>query len=100
MKNWVSKQNKKMIGDKARNWKGDKAGYRALHNWIAGKLGKADHCSFDSTHESKRFTWANISGSYLRDINDWTQLCLKCHYAYDLILRGKSNQYSHWGLYK
>ena len=27
--------------------------------------------------------WANISGSYLRDREDWLHLCVRCHYKED-----------------
>ena len=70
-------------------WKGDKVGYRGIHKWIERKLGKANKCSFDPTHQSVRFDWANISGSYLRDLEDWSQLCRKCHRQYDMIRRGR-----------
>ncbi len=68
-------------------WK-DKPNYDTVHVWINRHYGKADHCSFDSSHKSKGYEWANISGSNSRDINDYAQLCLKCHRHYDLIRRG------------
>lgn len=71
-------------------WKGKDVGYVSLHKWVARKLGKANNCSFNSSHLSWRFEWANISGSYLRNINDWTQLCIKCHRDYDMIRSGYS----------
>ena len=27
--------------------------------------------------------WANISGTYKRERNDWLHLCRKCHFYYD-----------------
>jgi len=70
------------------SWKGDKAGYFALHEWVRSNYKTADHCEYDPSHQG-RFEWANISGSYLRDINDWVQLCAKCHRQYDRIRRGR-----------
>ena len=70
------------------NWKGKSAGYVALHEWIYSKLGKANHCSFNKDHVGKRFEWANISGAYLRELDDWTQLCVVCHRQYDMIRNG------------
>ena len=64
------------------------AGYSALHKWLYTQLGKAKSCSFNPSHKGK-FEWANISYSYLRDINDWTSLCLNCHRQYDLIRHGR-----------
>lgn len=67
----------------------EKPNYAAVHAWIVKIYGKAKSCSFDSTHQSTRYEWANISGSYLRDVNDFAQLCKKCHNEYDWIRRGK-----------
>ena len=60
-------------------WKGNKVGYRALHTWINKKLGKALHCSVSLEHKSTRYHWANISGEYKRELNDWRQLCPSCN---------------------
>lgn len=70
------------------NFKGDEVGYFAVHSWIHRHYGKANHCSFDPTHTSHHFEWANISGSYLRDVDDYAQLCIKCHRQYDMIRNG------------
>lgn len=66
-------------------WKGDKVGYRALHSWIERKLGKPNFCEDcrNGKLNSRRYNWANISGKYLRNINDWRRLCVKCHKAFD-----------------
>ena len=76
--------------EKHHGWKGNKVGYGALHIWLRRKLGSASYCSFDKSHTASRFHWANISGSYLRDFNDWTQLCPKCHKEYDNLRKGKN----------
>lgn len=70
------------------NWKGDAAGYFALHDWIYRNKGKASYCSFDSMHVSHHFEWANISGAYLRNVDDYASLCIKCHRQYDMIRKG------------
>lgn len=62
--------------------------YRRIHGWLHRNFGAADHCSFDSSHKSTQFQYANISGSYHKDINDYAQLCAKCHTHYDLIRQG------------
>jgi hypothetical protein len=41
-------------------------------------LGKARKCSNDITHPG-RYGWANISGEYRRDIDDWHELCHICN---------------------
>ena|SRR3990167_6365288 len=71
------------VGDKNAKWKGDDVGYFGLHDWIEKEKGKASYCSFDETHTSTRFHWANKSHKYKRDVEDWMQLCPKCHQKYD-----------------
>lgn len=65
------------------NWKGEFASYSALHYWIYRRLGKASYCTFDISHISTRYHWANISKEYRRDIKDFMSLCPSCHYYYD-----------------
>jgi hypothetical protein len=64
--------------------------YSGIHTWITRTLGKPIHCSFDLDHKEVKYEWANVSGYYLRDIGDWTQLCIKCHRQYDWVKRGKT----------
>lgn len=66
-------------------WKGKKVSYRALHKWIERKLGKPKFCTFcKASHLSHRqYNWANISGKYIRNTNDWMRLCVSCHRKYD-----------------
>ena len=64
------------------NWKGDKVGYSALHKWVYKKLGKAKECS-DCGRTDGLIEWCNISDEYKRDVNDWEQLCRRCHMVKD-----------------
>lgn len=67
--------------ERSAQWKGDKVGYHGLHSWVYRKLGRAEICSnCDSTINVE---WSNVSHSYKRDVNDWQQLCARCHRAYD-----------------
>lgn len=67
-------------------WKGDEVGYSALHHWVESRLGKPNTCVHCyGSKDSKRFEWANVSGSYKRELTDWIRLCSKCHHAYDRI---------------
>lgn len=84
---WFAKgyipHNKGVEGSGLHNWKGDNAGYDALHEWVerwAGKPNKCEHCG---TTTSKRFEWSNKSGEYKRELSDWQRLCVKCHNKYD-----------------
>lgn len=63
----------------------DSYAYSRIHLWVNRVMGKAVYCSNDSSHEAKRFHWANISGEYKKDLADWRQLCASCNIkeAYD-----------------
>lgn len=67
-------------------WKGDSVTYRTIHTWVTWHKGKASYCSFNKTHTPDvfgRFEWANVSGEYKRDLNDYVSLCRSCHSKYD-----------------
>ena len=64
------------------NWKGDKVGYHALHDWVRKYKGKpklCEHCRKDN----RRLEWANKSKEYKRELTDWIPLCVPCHKKYD-----------------
>jgi hypothetical protein len=65
------------------NWKGDEAGYLALHEWMNRhypRTGTCEHCG-----KSKQKTdYANIRGhQYSRVREDYAELCRSCHYHFD-----------------
>ena len=66
-------------------WKGNNAGYSALHRWVSyhrGSPKKCEHCGKDGL-TGRQIHWANKSGNYLRDLTDWIRLCVSCHRKYD-----------------
>jgi hypothetical protein len=63
-------------------WKGDDVQYKQLHTWIRKMLGEPDKCYRCFTSAAK-IDYANISGKYLRDIDDYIPLCSSCHKIYD-----------------
>jgi hypothetical protein len=69
----------KLSGENAHAWKGENVGYVALHDWVKKVLGAPNTCENCGTTEIRRYEWSNISGKYLRSINDWIRLCVKCH---------------------
>lgn len=74
-----------VFGQDNPTWKGQKVGYRRLHNWVEEELGApmvCSNCSFMSNNR-RRIHWANKSHFYKRDTTDWIRLCVKCHIAYD-----------------
>ncbi len=88
IRNKISMTKKNIYQDETKHpkWLGKNVGYSGIHLWIRKIYGSADHCEFNFIHKATRYHWANISGKYLRDINDWTQLCPTCHKQYDQIL--------------
>ncbi len=69
------------------SWKGDKVGYKALHEWVYKQLGNPSKCQNCRITTAKRFEWANKSGRYLRNISDWLRLCTCCHRKHDKALK-------------
>ncbi len=65
-----------------------KNGYRTIHKWIVRTLGqpcKCVECGKDGL-TGRQIHWANISGEYKKDINDWIRLCVRCHFYKDKII--------------
>lgn len=58
--------------------------YGAIHRWVRRKYGDNMQCENCGTNKSKKFEWANISGLYKLQREDWARLCCKCHRRYDL----------------
>lgn len=74
-------------GENHWNYKGDKLGYNALHDWIVNHYGSANHC--DNCGNTKIpegrkrwFEWSN-NGIYDRNPKNWEQLCIPCHRTKD-----------------
>ena len=73
------------IQDKRRiNVRDNTQEYRQIHKWLRRNFGDADICEMDNNHKSNKYEWANISGNYLKDINDWKKMCPSCHRKYDV----------------
>ena len=88
------------IGENSPTWKGDKVGYYGLHWWARKHIPKTKLCGHCKLKSPRHF--ANISGTYKRDLNDWIWLCVPCHSKHDgktkprrgcLICGIKVNQY-------
>ena len=65
-------------GEKNHMWKGNDAGYAALHYRINNLRGKPSKCEYCKTTKAKRYEWANVNGNY-NDPNDYVRLCASCH---------------------
>lgn len=66
------------------NWRGDQASYFSIHRWLYARKGHPDRCQdCGATKEEITIQWANISGQYKRDVDDYKPLCVPCHKRYD-----------------
>jgi len=70
-------------GENSGMWKGERAGYVALHSWVRRNLGIANKCEKCGINDLKRYHFANKSGEYKRELDDWIQLCPSCHKLFD-----------------
>jgi len=71
------------FGSNNSSWKGDEAGYAALHYRVyntKGKPQKCDECSYDK--DDRRYQWASLNGNYA-DVEDYKRMCESCHSKYD-----------------
>ncbi len=85
----------KTSGEKHYNWKGIKATYRSIHEWIQKQLGTPETCEKckKTNLKAQQIHWANKSGQYKRILTDWIRLCVKCHKALDKNRKTIKNHY-------
>ena len=84
VKPWLGKKRPDMNGSRNPAWKGDDAGYMAIHDWNRKTWGKINKCEFCGKEgNSHQIHWANKDHKYKRDRSDWLRLCVSCHYKYD-----------------
>jgi len=68
----------------------EKPTYKAVHRWMERKYIKLSKCEFCNKNPGKakdgrnKIQWANKSGNYKRNREDWLCLCVSCHKKYDL----------------
>jgi hypothetical protein len=78
----IEKTRKANLREKNYNWLGEEAGYQAKHSWIRRNKEKTKNCQ--RCGSNRHIDFANISGKYKRDVNDFICLCRSCHKNYDL----------------
>ena len=76
-----------ITGELNNNWKGNKVGYFALHNWVKRHKGKASICI--RCNSTGKIQWANIDHKYKRRLEDYIALCVRCHTKYDRTVNNK-----------
>src|SRR4029077_9598087 len=68
-------------GERHPQWVGDDVSYSALHAWVRLHKEKTGVCS--TCGREMPTQWANISGLYFRDLNDYAEMCKECHAEFD-----------------
>lgn len=91
---YANKGKPKPQDEKSPHWKGDDVGYSALRGWISKVLGKPTTCQNCKKIglTGRKIHWANKSGRYLRNLNDWIRLCSSCHQFFDRRDKTKWNE--------
>ena len=74
---------KNMSGDKSHSWKGDNVDINSLHQWIRRNLKIAKKCEFCGRESRIQLANKHKHKKYTRDINDYHQLCGRCHIHFD-----------------
>jgi hypothetical protein len=77
-----SKAKRNQRGAANHMWKGDQAGYQALHLRVDSERGKPMRCDWCESQGDNRYEWANLTGDYT-NVWDYVRLCLSCHRTYD-----------------
>ena len=63
-------------------WKGDEAGYQAMHLRLYRARGRPFPCSVCRSMTAKAYDWANLTGNY-SDMTDFAPMCRSCHWKHD-----------------
>lgn len=71
-------------------WKGSRVSYNGLHAWVTKYKNKPKKCEHCGTIKAKKYNWANVSGEYKRDLDDYIRLCKSCHNKFDRRVGGKN----------
>lgn len=71
-------------GEENPTWKGNDAGYAAIHKWVSRWKGKPSKCENCKTTTAKKFEWCNTDHQYRRNLDDWIRMCTTCHREYDM----------------
>lgn len=83
-------------GDSHPSWKGRDATYNSTHRYLLNhkpRTGTCEHCGARPDPYKGKTTgtdFANVSGNYLRQPDDYIELCRSCHTKLDNRRRTKS----------
>ena len=77
-----SEEHKRNIG--LANFKGDDAGYQAVHKWLRKYMPMPELCQLCLLAPPEDL--ANVTGVYTRDVDNWKYMCRSCHSKYDGVI--------------
>jgi hypothetical protein len=83
------RSNDHLQSDRHYGWKGDAASYLSKHQWVyrrKPRTGECEECGTRPPAFRNRTTgteFANVSGEYRRDVDDYRELCHACHTTFD-----------------
>ena len=81
-KGWFKKgENGNKKGKMLKNIESYSKDKSSLHKWLRRRYGSPKTC--EKCKSIENIQWANKTGKYLRERNDWLSLCAKCHQRYD-----------------
>ena len=86
--NKISGKNNKnygLRGKETNGWRGDLAGYFAMHKWVIRMKGRPNKCEHCGNEKAKKYEWSNIDHSYKRILEDYVRLCVCCHRQWDIL---------------
>ena len=69
-------------GEKNHRWKGDNAGYEALHHWVRKHFWPTGLCQMCMLVPPRDL--ACITGIYNREFKNWRYYCRSCHKIFDI----------------
>src|SRR5690348_11380976 len=65
-------------------WRGEDAGYGAIHMWLQDKHPKTGTCENCGATGQTQYAFDHRIGSHTRNREDYRELCPSCHLAYDV----------------
>jgi hypothetical protein len=78
------------LGNINGRWKGDNASRSAIHKWLSKikpLTGICEECGVTG----KRTEYSNVDHTYRRVVEDYRELCSRCHRYYDYLELGTPN---------
>ena len=80
------------LGHENHAWRGEDAGYQALHLRVESARGKPSLCERCGIADPKlRYEWANLTGKYTY-ITDYERMCVSCHRQFDAARRAETGE--------